>query len=335
MNETSQNHIMNETSQNHMMNETSQNNSNNGKLESYDIMTTMGNKSVDLNSNDFESYKEMIKLIPLPTTDYCRNGNFGSMTDLGEYEKKQLQICTYPDTQLIQNKILGFTPIITGFVKKTFRGNHFISEFRRAYLNQHEMDIIGILKKIIGFEKLTPSEKMFLLKRVYGLQIIDNGQAYIMYKFGLYPRRMTSTDINYENFISILRQTLFFILFKTPHRDLKPENIIFDGDNLMLLDLDNIILQSYSGISQVNTKYYNEHNLKLCVQSNKDIDIIVCKEIFNQEFKSRVLIMSILRNIKSLIKMICGEDLIIEIDVDDIYYKKDKKEQNNDIDQDN
>jgi serine/threonine protein kinase len=282
-------------------------------------------------TNEDMAYTLITEPITLPTDIYSRDGNFGSIQDLSIEEGKTINIRNYPETQLIQNKILGFTPIVTGYVfLKTFHNNQFINEFKCAFIDQKEYDITEILKKVMKFQKLNPYEKIYLLKRLYGMQIINYGHSYIMLKFGLRPRRLTSSDINQLNFISILRQTLFFIIFKTPHRDIKSENILNDGDNLILIDFDNIILQSYNGISQVNSRYYNPRNLELSRNNKKDIDIIICKEIFQQEYRSRELIITLFKSIHSLIKMLNGEDFYYEININEIYYKSESRQLDDD-----
>jgi serine/threonine protein kinase len=281
-------------------------------------------------TNEDMAYTLITEPIKLPTDIYGRDGNFGSIQDLSIKEGRTINIRNYPETQLIQNKILGFTSIVIGYVKKTFHNDQFINEFKCAFIDQKEYDITEILKKVMKFQKLNSYEKIYLLKRLYGMQIINYGHSYIMLKFGLRPRRLTSSDINQLNFISILRQVLFFIIFKTPHRDIKPENILNDGDNLILIDFDNIILQSYNGISQVNSRYYNPRNLELSRNNKKDIDIIICKEIFQQEYRSRELIITLFKSIHSLIKMFNGEDFYYEININEIYYKSESRTLDND-----
>jgi hypothetical protein len=66
------------------------------------------------------AYTLITEPITLPTDIYSRDGNFGSIQDLIIEEGRTINIRNYPETQLIQNKILGFTPIVTGYVKRHF-----------------------------------------------------------------------------------------------------------------------------------------------------------------------------------------------------------------------
>jgi hypothetical protein len=71
-------------------------------------------------SYDDMAYTLIIELIKLPTDIYDRDGNFGSIQDLSITESRTINIRNYPETQLIQNKILGFTPIVTEYFEKHF-----------------------------------------------------------------------------------------------------------------------------------------------------------------------------------------------------------------------